>query len=106
MTKNPAVIFKIEGFNIPHHPLKIKKIYSSSNDISGLAWSDSRQRLYVLSDEAKSLVEMDSTGKVFRASDLRDFSQTIVQPEGIAIEGNTLYVVSEPNYFYAFNIAK
>lgn len=104
--KNPAVIFKIEGFNLPHHPLKIKKIYSSSNDISGLTWSDSRQRLYVLSDETKSLVEMDSTGKVFRESDLSDFAQTIAQPEGVAIEGNTLYVVSEPHCFYAFDIVK
>lgn len=104
--KKPAVIFKIEGFNVPPRTLKIKKIYSSPYDISGLAWSDSRQRLYVLSDEAKSLVEMDSTGKVFRASNLSDFVQFIPQPEGVAIHDNMLYVVSEPNYFYAFDIAK
>lgn len=104
--KNPAVVFKIEGFNIPHHPLRIKKIYSSSKDISGLAWSDARQRLYVLSDEAKSLVEMDNVGTVFRASDLNDFVHAIPQPEGVAIHGDILYVVSEPNYFYVFNMAK
>lgn len=102
--RKPAVIFKVEGFNIPRHPLRIKKIYSSSSDISGLAWSESRQRLYVLSDEAKSLIEMDSTGKIFRASDLNDFVQNIPQPEGVAIEGNTIYIVSEPNYFYAFDM--
>lgn len=102
--RKPAVIFKVEGFNIPHHPLRIKKIYSSSSDISGLAWSESRQRLYVLSDEAKNLIEMDSNGKVFRASDLNDFVQNIPQPEGVAIEGNTIYIVSEPNYFYAFDM--
>lgn len=103
--KKPAVIFKIDGFNTPDLPLRIKKIYSSSDDISGLAWSDSRQRLYVLSDEAKSLIEMDSTGKVFRASILSDFAHEIPQPEGVAIHDNIIYIVSEPNYFYAFAIA-
>lgn len=104
--RNPAVIFKIEGINDPHRTLKIKKIYSSSNDISGLAWSDSRQRLYVLSDEAKSLIEMDNTGKVFRASELSDFAQDIPQPEGVAIHENRIYIVSEPHYFYVFDMEK
>lgn len=103
--KNPAAVFKIKGFNHSGTSLSIEKIYSSVKDISGLAWCDKRQRLYVLSDEAKTLTEMDSQGIVLRASDLSYFVQTIPQPEGVAVEGDKLYVVSEPNYFYVFNMA-
>lgn len=103
--KNPAVVFKIEGFNQPDSPLSIEKIYTSVKDISGLTWCDERKRLYVLSDEAKTITEMDNKGFVLRVSNLSDFVQVAIpQPEGVAVEGNKLYVVSEPNYFYVFNM--
>lgn len=102
--KKPAEVFKVEGFNTSGQKIKIEKIYSSSKDISGLSWSDTRGKLYILSDEGKSLIEADYNGTILRGSDLRDFSDMIPQPEGVAIHGDIAYVVSEPNFFYAFNL--
>lgn len=104
--KNPAVVYKIEGFiRGQHSGFKIEKIFSSERDISGLAWDETRQRLYVLSDEAKMVREMDINGVIFRESDLSDIIGHIPQPEGIAVHQDRLYIVSEPNVFYVLKIA-
>lgn len=104
--KNPAVVYKIEGFvRGQHSGLKIEKIFASVRDISGLAWDEVRQRLYVLSDESKMVREMDINGVIHRESDLSDIIGHIPQPEGIAIHQDRLYIVSEPNLFYVLKIA-
>lgn len=103
--KLPAAVYKINGVTQKRQKgIKIEKIFSSTKDISGLAWNADYQRLYVLSDEAKTVYEMDSNGTVFRASVLSDFIKHIPQPEGIAVHHNMLYIVSEPNLFYALKI--
>jgi len=103
--KHPACIYKIEGvIQRGSKALQIEKIYSSINDISGLAWSENLQRLYVLSEEDKSVVEISSNGRILRASVLSDFVKNIPQPEGIAIHNERIYIVSEPNLFYVFDM--
>jgi len=103
--KLPATVYKITGFmRGPHRGVKIEKVFSSINDISGLAWDETRQRLYVLSDEAKMVIEMDIDGVVARKSSLSGVIKYIPQPEGIAVHRDQLYIVSEPNLFYVLKM--
>lgn len=103
--KFPAAVYKIDGFLRGHlRGFKIQKLFSSTKDISGLAWDEVRQRLYVLSDESKMVREMDINGVIYRESDLGDIIQHIPQPEGIAVHQDKLYIVSEPNLFYVLKM--
>ncbi|MED9634488.1 SdiA-regulated domain-containing protein [Escherichia marmotae] len=80
-------------------------IYSSSGDIAGLDWDIQRQRLFILSEEDKTVTEIDVKGRIYRHSRLSDFLDDIPQPEGIAVNGDNLYIVSEPNHFYHFKLS-
>lgn len=103
--KLPAAVYKVSGFlHGRHRPMEIKRIFTSLKDISGLAWSEEQQRLYILSDEAKKIVEIDINGRLTRESYLDDYIKDIPQPEGIAIHNDILYVVSEPNRFYVLKM--
>lgn len=103
--KFPATVYKIDGFMQGHlRGFKIQKLFSSTKDISGLAWNEDWQRLYVLSDESKIVREIDINGTIFRESDLRDIIKNIPQPEGIAVHRDRVYIVSEPNLFYVLKI--
>ncbi|HBC1013045.1 TPA: SdiA-regulated domain-containing protein [Escherichia coli] len=102
--KKPAAVFLAElmsngCFSDP------RLIYHSSGDIAGLAWDTQRQRLFILSEEDKTVTETDMEGRVYRNSRLTDFLDDIPQPEGIAVNGDNLYIVSEPNLFYHFKLS-
>lgn len=104
--KSPAAIYRVDGFlQNRRQGFEIKKIFSSIKDISGLAWCDARQRLYVLSDEAKTVKEIDNNGTIFRESNLSRYIKDLPQPEGIAVHADKLYIVSEPNLFYVLQMS-
>lgn len=103
--KFPAAVYSVSGFlHGRHRSMEIKRIFVSPKDISGLAWSEDQQRLYILSDEAKKIVEVDIHGRRTRESYLGDYIKDIPQPEGIAVHNDILYVVSEPNRFYVLKL--
>lgn len=103
--KLPAEVYKIDGVLRGYiRGFNIQKLFSSTKDISGLAWDEVRQRLYVLSDESKMVREMDINGVIYRESDLGDIIKHIPQPEGIAVHQDRLYIVSEPNLFYVLKM--
>jgi len=76
-------------------------------DLSSLHYDTSTGHLLALSDESKMIVEMDANGKPVSSFSLRGGNQGLAkdvpQAEGMTMDdqGN-LYVISEPNLFYAF----
>ncbi len=71
-------------------------------DLAGLFSPPDSERLLVLSDESRVILEVDLNGRVYsqiRLSDgLLHLNYLMEQPEGIAMdEQGTLYVVGEPN---------
>ncbi|GAB3382585.1 SdiA-regulated domain-containing protein [Azotobacter armeniacus] len=79
----------------------------SAGDLSDVHYDPRTGHLTLLSDESKLLVELDGEGNFVSFRSLRslasDLEESAPQPEGVTMdaEGN-LYVVSEPNLFYAF----
>lgn len=79
----------------------------SARDLSDVHHDPQTGHLVLLSDESKLLVELDGAGDFVSFRSLRgpisDLGESAPQPEGVTMdaEGN-LYVVSEPNLFYAF----
>lgn len=102
--KKPATVFVYTFPSNSICPENPKMIYKSKKDIAGLTWDDEKERLFVLSEEGKTVTEIDLNGKIFRESRLDKFVKHIPQPEGITVHGNYLYIVSEPNIFYKFKI--
>ncbi len=102
--KKPAAVFVYTFPSNSMCPENPKMIYKSKRDIAGIAWDDEKERLFVLSEEGKTVTEIDLNGKKFRESRLDKFVKHIPQPEGIAVHGNHLYIVSEPNIFYKFKL--
>ncbi len=76
-------------------------------DISGLSFNQRTGHLLVLSDDSSMLLELDEHFKpVSFISFLRGFNgldNSIKQGEGVTMDGQeSIYVVGEPNLFYAF----
>jgi uncharacterized protein YjiK len=74
------------------------------SDISGLHFSEAEQLLFVLSDESKRLLAVNTLGKVVSTFNFYSLpfalDRKIVTPEGITIDSdNNIYVVGEPNVF-------
>lgn len=114
--KDPVRIFEINGFLTasPDQPIDIDVHVNAQRDrdlfvtdLSSLHYDTITGHLLALSDESKMIVEMDATGKPVSSFSLRRGNQGLAkdvpQAEGMTMDdqGN-LYVISEPNLFYAF----
>lgn len=114
--KDPVRIFEINGFLTasPDQPIDIDVHVNAQRDrdlfvtdLSSLHYDTSTGHLLALSDESKMIVEMDANGKPVSSFSLRGGNQGLAkdvpQAEGMTMDdqGN-LYVISEPNLFYAF----
>jgi len=114
--RSPRQLFEISGVGASlgqRMQIKIRDLTSwidgkvFATDLSDIHFDPKTKHLVILSDESKLLVEMTEEGKMvsFRTfvGWLSDLKQSAPQPEGVTLdnEGN-LYVVSEPNLFYAF----
>ena len=114
--KDPVRIFEINGFLTasPDQPIDIDVHVNAQRDrdlfvtdLSSLHYDTSTGYLLALSDEFKMIVEMDANGKPVSSFSLRGGNQGLAkdvpQAEGMTMDdqGN-LYVISEPNLFYAF----
>lgn len=76
-------------------------------DFSSLAIDQRTGHLLVLSDESRMLLELDEEGNpvsfISLAMGLNGLTRSIKQAEGVAMDvQGTIYIVSEPNLFYAF----
>jgi uncharacterized protein YjiK len=114
--KDPVRIFEISGFLTasPDRPINIDVHVNAKRDrelfitdLSSLHYDTSTGHLLALSDESKMIVEMDANGTPVSSFSLRGGNQglteDIPQAEGITMDDHgTLYVISEPNLFYAF----
>ena len=76
-------------------------------DLSGLHFHEATGNLLMISDESRLLAEVDPQGKQVSFLELsKGFSgltADVPQAEGVAMDGaGTIFVISEPNLFYAF----
>ncbi len=81
-----------------------------ATDLSDIHHDRRTGHLVLLSDESKLLVELNGDGRFVGFRSLRgldsDLGETAPQPEGVTMDSTgDLYVVSEPNLFYAFRRA-
>lgn len=78
-----------------------------AKDLSDVVHDPRTGHLLLLSDESKLLVELDGNGNFVSFRSLRrylsELQESAPQAEGVTLDGGgNLYVVSEPNLFYAF----
>lgn len=115
--RSPMAIYNISRFsgsNGSHIDLKIarpleidpKKLFL--DDLSGLHFNEKTGSLLMLSHESRLLAEVDHHGKQLSFLELSKgfsgLSANVPQAEGVTMdEEGTLYIVSEPNLFYAFS---
>ncbi|PLY04353.1 MAG: SdiA-regulated-like protein [Arcobacter sp.] len=77
-------------------------------DFSGLHFDENSRHLLFLSDESKSIAEVDLDGTQISFAQLEEdflgLKKDIPQAEGITMdEQGNLFIVSEPNLFYTFS---
>lgn len=114
--RNPKQLYEISGIgsslgkrmNITIRDLTSwidGKVFAT--DLSDIYYDPKTKHLMLLSDESKLLVEMTAEGELVSFRNLigwlSGLKQSVPQPEGVTLDkdGN-LYIVSEPNLFYAF----
>ncbi|SDG71907.1 Uncharacterized protein YjiK [Pseudomonas benzenivorans] len=114
--RNPRQLYEISGVGASlGQRMQIKildltawiddKVFAT--DLSDIYFDPITRHLVILSDESKLLVEMTGDGEFVSFRNfvgwLSELKASIPQPEGVTMDrdGN-LYVVSEPNLFYAF----
>lgn len=78
-----------------------------ASDLASVHFDQRTGHLVLLSDEAKMLMELDSNGRLvsFRSlwSGFAGLNSSVPQAEGMTFDARgNLYLVSEPNLFYAF----
>lgn len=61
-----------------------------TKDISGICIDTETDNLWIVSDESQKIVELTSKGKL-----LNSYNIPVDKPEGIVIEGNNIYIVSD-----------
>ncbi len=77
------------------------------DDLSGLHFDVNTNHLLMLSDESKTLAEIDLKGNKVSYMDLEkgfnNLNRSIPQAEGVTLDdkGN-LYIISEPNLLYRY----
>lgn len=82
-----------------------------ARDLSDGYYDGATGHLLLLSDESKNITELDADGNLVSLRSLRaafsDLAHDAPQAEGITLDtAGNLYVVSEPNLFYAFKKAR
>lgn len=114
--RDPMRIYEIHGFprekgaplaiHVVDDPRRDRRLFV--RDLSSLQYDRSTGHLLALSDESRMVVEIDAGGKPVSTLRLRrgrhGLKADVPQAEGVALDDRgTLYVVSEPNLFYAFS---
>lgn len=115
--KSPLRIYEVVGFvapeNVANRSLQIldnpeRDAALAVRDISSLHHDAQSGHLLVLSDDSRAVIEIDGDGRLLGRMSLtageHALSLDVPQAEGMSMDdrGN-LYVVSEPNLFYAFS---
>lgn len=96
--KDPARIYELDtdGGELARQKIEF------ADDLSGLAFDPADDHLYALSDQDRSLFRLDKHLEVDKAWKL-----PIDKPEGLAFDGDTLYVVSDSEErLYQFSIER
>jgi uncharacterized protein YjiK len=84
--KDPSRIYELDEDG----DLETAKKVDFTDDLSAITYNASDRHIYVLGDEEHTLYRLDSDWDVDRAWKL-----PLDHPEGIAFDGDTLYVVSD-----------
>ncbi len=84
--KNPSRIFELDKSGDVVDEEKV----DFADDISALAWNSDDHHLYALSDEEHALYRLDKNFEIDHAWRL-----PMKHPEGIAFDGDTVYIVSD-----------
>lgn len=114
--RDPRQLYEISGvMKSLGGPLRIKVTDLTSwinrsvfaRDLSDACYDPKTGHLVILSDESKSLIELDGDGKFVSFLPLRSgisqLKDDAPQAEGVTMDSSgNLYVVSEPNLFYRF----
>lgn len=122
---NKKEIFYIVNEKFPVELIKISNLLENKNlnisfgeglttlnhfmtDFSGLHFDEKSRHLLFLSDESKSVAEVNLDGVQISFGNLEEdflgLKKDIPQAEGVTMdEEGTLFIVSEPNLFYTFN---
>lgn len=114
--RKPVQIIEVRGFpNSSADTPNILEVTSNKQrnaglfvrDLSSLQFDERSGHLLALSDESRQILELDIEGRPVANASLSKgamgLSKSVPQAEGIAMgDDGTLYVVSEPNLFYAF----
>lgn len=113
--RDPRQLYEISGVGASlgqRMHIKIRDLTSwidgkvFATDLSDIHFDPRTRHLVILSDESKLLVEMTEEGELvsFRTfvGWLSDLEKSAPHPEGVTLDNDgNLYVVSEPNLFYA-----
>lgn len=118
--RDPRQLFEVSGIlrSIDQHRLQIKVVDRldwitesvATRDLSDGHYDQRTGHLLLLSDQSRSITELDGNGRFVSIRSLTnafsDLRNSAPQPEGLTMDqdGN-LYVVSEPNLFYKFSKA-
>ncbi len=111
--RDPMKLIKITGFienknriTIENYnQIEVDDLYM--DDLSGLHFDVNTNHLLMLSDESKTLAEIDLKGNKVSYMDLEkgfnNLNRSIPQAEGVTLDdkGN-LYIISEPNLLYRY----
>lgn len=114
--RDPRQLFEVTGMiNSIGAPLKIKVADLTSwvdrsvfaRDLSDGYYDATTGHMLILSDQSKSITELDRDGNFVSIRSLRggitEMKDSAPQAEGMTMDGDgNLYVVSEPNLFYQF----
>ncbi|NKQ12543.1 SdiA-regulated domain-containing protein [Pseudomonas sp. SST3] len=112
----PRKLYEIQGIKASlHGQLNLKVIdreawiedKDMASDLASVHYDERTGHLVLLSDEAKMMLELDSQGEMvsFRSlwSGFAGLKNSVPQAEGMTFDARgNLYLVSEPNLFYAF----
>ncbi|WP_082889178.1 SdiA-regulated domain-containing protein [Methylovorus sp. MM2] len=115
--RSPKRVLAIRGFidatlnqDLQLHVEDVKQAHAAFKklrDFSSLTYHDATGHLFLLSDESRMIVEIDTEGKIAGSLALwkgfHGLKRNIPQAEGMTIgPDKRIYVVSEPNLFYVF----
>lgn len=112
--KSPRQLVQVDGFNANMTnisvsiPLDLENFPMGNKDFSGIHHDQHHDRLILVSDESKQLVEIDINGQIGSRMTLKagnaGLTHSVPQAEGITFDQEgTLYVLSEPNLLYKFH---
>jgi uncharacterized protein YjiK len=114
--KRPRQLIQIDGFASNKPNISVSNLLDLENkpmgnrDFSGIYYDQQFNRLILLSDESRQLVEVGMDGLVSSRLKLQTgyagLTNSIPQAEGVTLDNDgTLYVLSEPNLLYKFHFS-